>query len=66
MTAHARLSPLRAQFTNLKEKRDADLLILPTDAALFEDDSFRWGGFSRLGWVVYMGACMLQASVVTS
>ncbi|MEW5316007.1 MAG: hypothetical protein WDW38_007400 [Sanguina aurantia] len=28
-------------FTNLKEKRDADLLILPTDAALFEDDSFR-------------------------
>lgn len=26
---------------DIKEKRDADLLVLPTDAALFEDPSFK-------------------------
>jgi hypothetical protein len=26
----------------VKAKRDADLLILPTDAAVFEDEGFRW------------------------
>nr|BAA19611.1 thylakoid-bound ascorbate peroxidase [Spinacia oleracea] len=28
-------------FKDIKEKRDADLLVLPTDAALFEDPSFK-------------------------
>lgn len=28
-------------FVEIKEKRDADLLVLPTDAALFEDDGFK-------------------------
>ncbi|EFJ45232.1 L-ascorbate peroxidase [Volvox carteri f. nagariensis] len=28
-------------FTEVKAKRDADLLVLPTDACLFEDDGFR-------------------------
>jgi len=30
----------------IKEKRDEDLLVLPTDAAIFEDSSFKvtnWG-----------------------
>lgn len=26
---------------DIKEKRDEDLLVLPTDAALFEDPSFK-------------------------
>ena len=28
-------------FTDIKEQRDADLLVLPTDACLFEDEGFR-------------------------
>lgn len=66
--AHPVLCILRhAQFTNLKEKRDADLLILPTDAALFEDDGFRCGGRVKVGSVrVCEGVCMWQASVVTA
>lgn len=28
-------------FTDIKEKKDADLLVLPTDAALFEDAAFK-------------------------
>jgi L-ascorbate peroxidase len=28
-------------FADIKEQRDAELLVLPTDAALFEDDGFR-------------------------
>lgn len=28
-------------FTDIKEQRDADLLVLPTDAVLFEDEGFR-------------------------
>eukprot|EP00898_Chlorokybus_atmophyticus_P001384 jgi/Chlat1/2246/Chrsp17S02562 len=28
-------------FVEVKEKRDADLVVLPTDAALFEDDGFK-------------------------
>ena len=28
-------------FKDIKEKRDDDLLVLPTDAALFEDPSFK-------------------------
>lgn len=30
-----------AYFVEIKEKRDAELLVLPTDAALFEDEGFR-------------------------
>jgi hypothetical protein len=26
----------------VKAKRDADLLVLPTDAAIFDDEGFRW------------------------
>ncbi|KAK6114899.1 hypothetical protein DH2020_007168 [Rehmannia glutinosa] len=29
------------KYTDIKEKRDEDLLVLPTDAALFEDPSFK-------------------------
>lgn len=29
-----------------KAMRDEDLLVLPTDAALFEDEGFRWGSMA--------------------
>lgn len=28
-------------FVDIKEQKDADLLVLPTDAAIFEDDGFK-------------------------
>jgi L-ascorbate peroxidase len=31
-------------FKEVRDKRDADLLVLETDAVLFEDDGFRWVG----------------------
>ncbi|OMO76118.1 heme peroxidase [Corchorus capsularis] len=40
--AHAKLNNLGAKFDppkDIKAKRDEDLLVLPTDAALFEDPS---------------------------
>ena len=35
------ISDLVAIFQEIKEKRDQDLLVLPTDAALFEDPAFK-------------------------
>lgn len=29
------------KFKDIKERRDEDLLVLPTDAVLFEDSSFK-------------------------
>jgi L-ascorbate peroxidase len=38
-------------FQDIKEQRDQDLLVLPTDAAIFEDPSFKVTClFSVYGW----------------
>ena len=38
--------PCSSYFTDIKEQRDADLLVLATDACIFEDDGFRCGSVS--------------------
>ncbi len=35
------LEPHRSYFTEVKAKRDKDLLVLPTDAVIFEDEGFK-------------------------
>ncbi len=35
------MRPSYSYFTEVKAKRDAELLVLPTDAALYEDEGFR-------------------------
>lgn len=40
-----------AYFKDVKKKSDDELLVLPTDAAVFDDDAFRWASFSLLYYV---------------
>ena len=43
---------------DIKEKKDEDLLVLPTDAALFEDPSFKVS-WSFISWLLQFNAKIL-------
>lgn len=53
---------------DIKERRDEDLLVLPTDAAIFEDPSFKVkfqnvtskASFDILWLLIYIEVCMCR------